>query len=412
MIERFQKYKFELLILFFGVLTLALLNFFLQLDIQTHVYADSDNYLVASKNLMVYFRGHDYRPILMSAINGVPFLFGASDATVYVFSFYVNVFCWLATAVLLFHILKDFSTARMAFYCTLIFYTSVGAIAVLYHLLSETIYTFFIVLSMFFLMKYYRNKKILFLSLALSILICSMLIRPGSKWIAFVFGIYFIKVIVENYAKKAMLFIYGSILLVLIQCAGLYHQFGSFTISYIDGVTYYNYIGAKAMSYKDGVDYTEIDNPRANNLLNLGSHDEIQKVVRQDVLDQLKNNKLNLLKAYFSDIYDNTVSGSAAIADCQNKKNTRYFDFSKDVIFDISKWQNRFFTLFGGILALFYFVTSYRKEVFFTLLSSFILYIIAVSGITFSQGDRFHMVFFPLVIVLTAKFLKDKGKIR
>ncbi len=411
MIKRLQKYRFELLIIFFGLLTLALLNFFLQMNLQTHIYADSDNYLVASKNLMVYFRGHDYRPILMSAINGLPFLFGATDATVYVFSFYVNVFCWLSTAILLFHILKDFIRPRIAFYFTLIFYTTVGTIAILYHLLSENIYTFFIVLSMFFLMKYYRNKKILFLSLALSILICSMLIRPGSKWIAIVFGIYFIKVLIDNYAKKIMLLVYGSLLLVLIQCAGLYHQFGSFTISYIDGITYYNYIGAKAMSYKEGTDYTEINNPRAIRLLNLGSHTEIQKVVRQDVIDQLKSNKINLVKAYFSDVYDNTVSGSAAIDDCENKKGTSFFDSSKQFIFDISKWQNRFFTLIGGVLALFYFVTSYRKEVFFTLISSFILYIIGVSGITFSQGDRFHMVFYPLVIVLVVKFLKDKKRI-
>jgi hypothetical protein len=402
------KYKFELLLIIVGITVLVVADFFLQMSSQTMIFPDSDNYLVAAKNLMVFHRGHDYRPIVMSFIYGIPFLFGASDATVYVFSFYINVFCWLATAVLIFQICKTILQPKTAFYVTLIFYSSVGTFTLLYHLLSENIYTFFIVLTFFLILKYYQCKQFWYLSLALSVLICSMLIRPGSKWLAIVFSLYFARILFKNYAQKAMLLIYGSWLLVVIQCAGLYYQFGNFTISYIDSVTYYNYIGSKAMCFKEGKDYQQIDNPRANVLLHLKTRGEIVKVAKADLKQQLKDNKVNLLKAYFSDVYDNTVSGSATVATLENKKQTTFFEASKTVFFFISTWQNRLLTLLGVILSLYYFLKKYKTEVFFAMISTYVLYIVAVSGISSTQGDRFHLVFLPIVIVLLAKLFKEK----
>lgn len=403
-----KQYQFEVLLIIVGLSTLVVADFFLQMSSQNMIFPDSDNYLVAAKNLMVYHRGHDYRPIVMSFIYGFPYLFGATDAQVYTFSFYINLVAWLATTILIFQICKTIVKPKTAFLFTLIFYTSVGTFTLLYHLLSENMYTFFIVLALFFTLKYYQNKRFLYLSLALSVLICSMLIRPGSKWLAIVFSLYFAKILFQNYAHKAMLFIYGSWLLVAVQCAGLYYQFGNFTISYIDSVTYYNYIGSKAMCLKEGKDYQQIDNPRANVLLHLKTRDEIVKVAKADLIEQLKSNKVNLLKAYLYDVYDNTVSGSATVATLENKKNTTFFEASKTFFFFISTWQNRLLTLLGVVLALYYFFKKYKTEVFFAMISTYVLYIVAVSGISSTQGDRFHLVFFPIVIILSVKLFKEK----
>ena len=46
-----------------------------------------------------------------------------------------------------------------------------------------------------------------------------------------------------------------------------------------------------------------------------------------------------------------------------------------------------------------------RKATFFV--AFFILYIIILSGISCGQGDRFHLVTFPFVILLLAKFLSE-----
>lgn len=404
----FSKYKWEIGLVFFGLIWLSVVDFFLQMSSQNYIFADSDNYLVAAKNLMVYHRGHDYRPIVISFIYGLPYLFGANDSTVYLFSFYVNLFCWLATAILIFKITTSLVRPKLAFYFTLLFYGSLGTLTLLYHLLSENLYTFWILFAFFLILKYYQSHQFWYLSFAIALLVSSMLIRPGSKWLAVVFCLYFVRILWKNFAHKAMILFYSSWILIVIQCAGLYHQFGNFTISYIDSITYYNYIGSKAICLKEGREYTEINNPRANVLLNLKNRDTITKVAKADFVEQLKTNKINLLKAYFSDVFNNTSSGSAAIAVLENVRDTSFFKNSKEVTFFISKWQNRVFTIVGLILALVYFFKSYKREVFFTLISSYILYIIAVSGITFSQGDRFHMVFYPMVIILFVKWLKDR----
>lgn len=406
--EFFSKYKWEIGLVLFGLIWLSVVDFFLQMSSQNYIFADSDNYLVAAKNLMVFHRGHDYRPILISFIYGIPFLFGANDATVYQFSFYINLFCWLATAILIFKIAATIVRHKLAFYFTLLFYGSLGTLTLLYHLLSENLYTFWLLFAFFLILKYYQSQRFWYLALALATLVSSMLIRPGSKWLAIVFCLYFVRVLWKNYAHKAMILFYCSWVLIAIQCAGLYHQFGNFTISYIDSITYYNYIGSKAICFKEGKEYTEINNPRANVLLKLKDRDTITKVAKADFVEQLKNNKINLLKAYFSDVFNNTSSGSAAIAVLKNERNSSFFESNKEAFFAISKWQNRVFTIVGLLLAIIYFFKSYKEEMLFTLISSYILYIIAVSGITFSQGDRFHMVFYPMVILLLVKWLKDR----
>lgn len=405
----FFKYKWELALIASGMLLLGVADFFLQMSSQFYIFADSDNYLVAAKNLMVHHRGHDYRPILIAFVYGIPYLFGADDAFVFVFSFYVNLFCWLATGLLIYKIGVSFVRPRIAFLAGILFYTTIGTASLLYHLLSENLYTFCIVLVFWFLLQFNQTKRFWYLAVALSLLIASMLIRPGSKWIAVVFCLYYVRILWKNYRHSAMIFFYGSWLLVLVQCVGLYHQFGNFTISYIDSVTYYNYLGSKALCLKEGKEYAEINNPRAAQLFALKTRGEMVEMAKTDFITQLKTNKINLIKAYFSDVFNNTSSGSAAVAVLENKHNTSFFEASKTFFFSLSKWQNRIFTIVGILLSLVLLSKSYKKVDFFSMMAFYILYIVAVSGVTFTQGDRFHMVFYPMVIVLFFKWLKERG---
>lgn len=425
----FEKYKFQTLLLFIGIVVLALVNYILQLDIQNIIYPDSVSYYEAAKNVYIYHTGHNYRPIVMAAINGIPYLFGCSDAFIYQFSFYVNVFCWLATALFLFEILKSFLSEKLAFVFALCSFLFVGTIALINHLLTENIYTLFIVLVFYFLLKYYKTtrgdpsdselakqaelseaKSFWQLSIAISILILSMLVRPGSKWLAILFLLFYSREFIRYYKSKAAFLVYGSLLLVTIQCAGIKYQFGNFTISYIDSVTYYNYIGSKAIAFKNGKQYDMSKDPRTFYIFLL-KPTQIQEEAKKDLLLQLQTNSGNLFAAYCSDVYENTISGNIPLSDCKNVKNTSYFNFWKELLFSISQWQNRIFTILGLLLAIFYFFKSYKKEVYFSLISVYVLYIVASSGISCAQGDRFHLVIFPFVLVLCAKWYTDRKRI-
>jgi hypothetical protein len=270
-----------------------------------------------------------------------------------------------------------------------------------------------IVLAFYFLLKYYQKHRFLWLSLTLSVFVLSMLIKPGSKFLAIIFVVYFIKIIFKNCKSKASWFLYGSLFLVFIQCAGMKYQFGDFTVSYIDAPTYYGYIGSKAMCIKNGKEYSQINNPRADYIFSNESKN--QKIIAaEDFKNQLQFNKINLLKAYILDIIENTKSGNSCLYECKNLRrvNQSFFDLSKKVLFDITKWQNRLFTLLAILLSAYFLFNNYKKEKVYFFMAFFITYIILLSGISCGQGDRFHLVTFPFMIVLLAKYLSERKQLK
>lgn len=401
------KYNYHILLVLIGIIWISIFDFITQMSSQGVMHSDSFNYQESAKNLYVFFRGHNYRPILMALINGIPYLFGGSDESIFTFGFYVNLICWLGSIVLLFEISKEFVKPKAAFLLTLFSIFIVGNTVHVFHLLTETIYQFFIFSAIYLLVKYYKTKQFWYLSLSLSVFLSSMLIKPGSKFLAIVITVYFIREIIRNYKSKSILFLYGSLLMILIQCAGIKYQFGDFTISYIDSVTYYDYIGSKSMCIKFGKEYSQKDNPRAEFLFSHESSEQ-KRIAGEDLKQQLQYNKMNLLKAYVSDVRENTASGNSCLEEIKDFKNRSFFEFWKKLLFDVTKWQNRLFTIVGFILAVFYLWKGFRNPNPLTFISFFILYIIILSGISCGQGDRFHLVTFPFAILLLAKFVSDE----
>ena len=133
-----------------------------------------------------------------------------------------------------------------------------------------------------------------------------MLIKPGSMFLGVIFFLYFIKEIIKNFKSRSILFIYGSLFLIAIQVVGMKAQYGNYTISYIDCVTYHNYLCSKAVCIKEGKQYNQINNPRAEYLFALPSFTEQKKVALEDLKYQLRFNTFNLIKAYFSDVIENS----------------------------------------------------------------------------------------------------------
>jgi hypothetical protein len=394
-----------------GLCCLEVLNFLLQLDKQTLIYPDCSNYLESAQKMYLKFTGHYYRPMLMAFITGIPYLFGSSDAGIFEWSFLVNVFCWLGTSIILFEILKSFIKEKVAFWFAMLPYFILGNIILNYHLLTENIFVFFTILAFYLLFQYYKTGKFWYLSLSLSLVLSSMLIKPGAKFFGIVMLLFFVKEILKNYKHKSMIFLYGSFLMIVIQVVGMKVQYGDFTISYIDGVTYHNYICSKAECYKNGKEYEQINNPRAEYLFGLDFTDQ-KKVALEDLKHQIKTNFPNLVKAYFSDVAENSKSGNSCIEDLKNYENKHYFSFWKSFVFDISKWQNRLFTLLGLVLSVFFLFKGFKKEKVYFFVAFFVTYIIILSGISCGQGDRFHLVTFPFVILLMAKFLSEKKRLK
>jgi len=405
------KYRYHLLIIVVGLFCLETLNFLLQLDKQTLVYPDCDNYLESAQKMFHKFTGHYYRPMVMAFITGIPYLFGSSDAGIFTWSLLVNIGCWLGTSLLLFEMAKHFVREKIAIVFAVLPFLILGNIILNFHLLTENIFVFFVMFAFYLLFRYYKTQQFWYLSLSLSLMLSSMLIKPGAKFLAIIVTLFFVKEIFRNYQSKSIIFIYGSLLMIVIQVVGMRVQYGDFTISYIDGVTYHNYICSKAECYKNGKEYSQLNNPRAEYLFSLDFTDQ-KKVAAADLNNQIQTNFPNLLKAYFDDLRDNAVSGNACIIDLKNHTNNANFSFWKTLVFDVTKWQNRILTLLAILLSAFFLFRCYKRERLYFFIAFFITYIIVLSGVSCGQGDRFHLVTFPFVILLLAKFSADKGWIK
>ena len=157
-----SKYRFHILLIAFGMVWMAVLNALLQLSDQTFIYPDSFSYFDAATDLFVKLRGHCYRPIGMAFISGLPYVFGAKGTAIFGWSFYVNVFCWLASALVIFTMLRQQIAAKVSFLLALAFLLCVGPATICFHLLTENIYTFLVLLFLFFWARYQQSHRYLF----------------------------------------------------------------------------------------------------------------------------------------------------------------------------------------------------------------------------------------------------------
>jgi hypothetical protein len=403
LINFISKYRFPVLLIALGIAWMALLNVLLQLSDQTFIYPDSFSYFDAATDLFVKLRGHCYRPIGMAFISGLPYLFGANGTAIFGWSFYVNVVCWLSSALLIYAIVRSILNQKWAFYTGLLYLFCVGPATICFHLLTENSYTFLVLVFIYGWIRYQNTQKYAFLAMSLSVLLFSMLVKPGTKFLAIGVLLYCIKIIYNQRKARVSWLIYGSLGIIAIQLIGMKAQFGNATLSYIDGITYHNYLCTKAVCYQEGVPYHQINNERAA-YLHQFSLPERKVIAAADLKQQLTHNTLNLFKAYCSNVWDNTISGSPYIQDCENRNQVASFSVTKSVLFSVSKWQNRFFTSIGLIFALFTIVRYKQAGKVAVMTSMVLLYTVVLSGVSCSQGDRFHLVIYPLALILAAYF--------
>lgn len=402
-----SKYKYQILLIVIGIAWIAVLNELLQVIGQNMIYPDSDNYRESASYFYHSFKAHYYRPIGMALIFGLPYLFGAGDAAIYEFSFIVNLLAWLGSALLLFSLLKRFVSQKLAFVLALVFLSIPGIALNNFHLLTESTYIFLGLLSFYFVDRYYRTKVFRYLSLAIAVMIFTILIKPGTMFFAIVVAVFFSRALLKNFRRQSAFFMYFSLGLLVFHCIKMKQEYGNFTVSYIDSVTFYNYLGSKAMALKTNDTINHSINARAEYILNL-PYPEQKAVGSADMMNQAKTNTSNLARAYLSDIIHNSTSFSDCITICRNLEGTGYFEFAKLSLIRISKFQNIFFSAIGFLLAAYYCLRSLKKPDTFTLASLYILYTIAISGVSYYQGDRFHIVFFPFVILLMGRFYAEK----
>lgn len=404
-----SKFKYEYLLFFIAIIWVSFFAFVLQFKSPFLLEGDEVGYLSAAKKIYLNFKVDDARPLFISLINGFPLLFSSSNFYIYKWVLLVNLLSWFFTIILVYKIASQRLNKKTGFFISLIFLFCIGNLAITYKFLSESVFIFMLVLSIYFLNRYLISKKYCFLSITIAVLLLSILVKPLSMGLVILLILFYVKKLKKIIYNKYSILILFSFGLLFFQMYSLKKEHGNFTISYIDSFTYYNYLGTRADCLKNNTEFIQGKNDRYTYFIKLSSFEQ-RKIANNDLRNQLFNNPQNLLKAYFINIYVNSSKGSASVHGCKNYTLNSYFKYFHFIFKLISKMQNLFFTILGIYLCCSFFIKYKKQDLFFLIISVTILYVLFISAISSDQGDRFHIVIYPLIILLLINtgWLKNK----
>lgn len=403
----FSVYRSQIQLLFLALIWVAFVVFVFRPDKQALLFGDSKSYYFAAVDL--YQKGHfnDHRPMVIAALNGFPLLFGFPSASIFIWSHIVNLSCWLATIFLLFGMARQLVGDRWAFWISVGFMLSVGNLFVAFHLLSESVFTFCLTFIFYLVWKHTQTQKIQFLIFTLTLCLLAILIKPMALLLFALLLVFFYSKGWELLKSWYSMTIYLAVFALCVQLYAMKKTYGDCTLSYIDAFTYYNYLGTRADCLRNNTKFIQGENARYA-YFSMLTPSQQKATAAEDFTDQLKSNPVNLLKAYVINLQTNISDGSAAVHGCTNVDNTGYFEILHWLFKAMAKLQNILLT-FAGLITSGYALLKWRKtQLLFKVIAMVVFYVFLISAISSNQGDRFHLVLYPMVWLLSAGFLSKR----
>ena len=159
----------------FGFLSGHLMNY---LNTAHTEIGDSKGYLEAAKNLMSSFYFDNLRTIGISTMIGIPMIFSSNLLFQVQSILLLQMISWLFTAVYIYLICREFCHQKTSLVAGLSYIILIGPLILSYYILSETFFVFFLISSLYFLMKYKIEKKSQSLIIFYSLITIAALTRP------------------------------------------------------------------------------------------------------------------------------------------------------------------------------------------------------------------------------------------
>lgn len=181
-----SKVKYEYLLAIIATIWVVFFSFTIQLKPYFSQIGDDGTYLYSARLLYHNAQLDDTRPLLISVIHGLPYLFGCTDNVIIKWGIFLNFLSWFFTAVLLFKMVSKITDRKKAFLLSLLFIFCIGNLAHAFNFLSESIFIFLIMYSVYLISKYYETAKYDYITIAISILFLNTLIKPVSIGLALI----------------------------------------------------------------------------------------------------------------------------------------------------------------------------------------------------------------------------------
>lgn len=366
----------------------------------------------AGKLLYNEGKPHPTRPYLSGAVLGFPFSASHKGPLVAQvnFNLILNLALWLCTILLIYKTALLFASKRLAFVSSLAYVFCIGAIGFIGLILTETLSAFMLAWAVYLAFRYQKYNRIRDLTSAMVIMLLLVLVKPGMiYWSLLLLLIVVVMVLRSDELSIRRFFpIALSLGLILLQAWQIHSHYGKFSVSLIDKITWYNYLGAEAEAISTDRTLSEVKAERIK-VWDESSWLEISEIGSADMKRQMNEHPGLILKEFVLNIAENTVGKSAPIAAAKDIRGSAIFKPIQSTLLMLSILQN-LFMVSTAILIGFYILLKKRMLNMATFLAmGTIAYIIFTSGISFKAGDRFNVVFYPIVLMLLPYLMAKNG---
>jgi hypothetical protein len=397
---------------------LVILIFYVSLDVGNLIFKiippDSLSYIDASNMLYNEMLPHPTRPLGYAFISGLPNLIypNLSNNQYILFAVCLNLFSWIGSIILFNKSLKLYFTDKVSFLFTLFLIFTFGGIANIFWMLTESFIMLLLSLITYYILKYGRNKEIKYLIIASSLLNFAIMIKPGFIYLgiiaSFLLVFFLIKLGIKNNSKMLISIFIISLGFVMFQYVAMYKVYDKATPSFIDKVTWYYYLGAESYADAERIPFDSVQESRRMYLSNK-SYKEKSQICSEDLKCQIRENTYVVFKQWSLNIIENSISGSNFLSTIKRENNNTYISIFSGILYNIARLQNLFFMLVFFFSTLMILKNIFRYNIIIFLLATIVAYVILTSGISFGQGDRFHYILYPVIMVIFLLLIKDKA---
>jgi hypothetical protein len=403
-------------ILLFAVLLIII--YFISLNVgdcifnEKYIAPDCYSYIDASNMLFNEFKPHPTRTMGFALILGLPKIVNQTitNNQYIAFGIFINFLSWIGGIIFLHKTLSFFLKRKAAFWVTLFSVANLGCLATIFLVLTESVTSLLLSIILYYLVKFSRDKKFINLIFAVSIINLLVVIRPGFFYLSILLSFIILCFIVYKrlWNNKMYSLIIISLFPLIFQILMIYNIYGNLTPSYIDKITWYYYLGAETQSLKTNSTYNIERQQREINLKGK-TWNEISQISSSDMKKQLSDNFPELIHEYIKNLFENTKNLSPWIVYTQyatNKKN-----IISTLLGYISLLQNVFYISLLG-LSLILLIKYYKVNLAIYILIGIALYVFLTSGISASQGDRFHIIIYPMIMTIFLKITTENAYLR
>lgn len=384
-----------------------------------HTYSgDSHEYFSAADLLFSEFRGHPTRPV------GFPILlklisFFSDGKFNYTIFFTSQVAFWYATIALIYLTVRLFKTEKIAFIGGLIFISCVGFSMRFLQIMTEPFYTFLLTFSIWLLFSGYQNQKAFRILCAWFLVCFSVIVRPS---LFFSIIILLPLICLSFYKIKNYIYIFLSISIAVFLIGGqailTYKSTKVVKLSFIGEITLYLYHDAYLQALKDSKSIAQSDilwgKVREKRKVEIGlvpvenystgllkKEDWLltSRKIKSTFFENVWESPVLATINYFQILFRNSVGGSDNLINIKNNyTKLTYFAFL------LSRLQNLVLTIFCFLFFL-KVIIDWKKyvnpiwQIRFALMI-ILMNIILLSPVSLAQGDRLHVVFYPIIIII------------